>query len=105
MLSVLIRRLAQMIFVMLGISILFNVMGVANRFILWRIDAARVRAEHEIGLCFGPATTLGDIAAAAGPSSRPNHSHGKVSCGLASIVLPHKNRSPLLSRNASTCRT
>src|SRR5262249_9230035 len=46
----------------MGISILFNVMGVANRFILWRIDAARVRAEHEIALCFGPATTLGDIA-------------------------------------------
>lgn len=47
---------------MLGISILFNVMGVANRFILWRIDAARVRAEQEIALCFGPAATLGDIA-------------------------------------------
>jgi TRAP-type uncharacterized transport system substrate-binding protein len=46
----------------MGISILFNVMGVANRFILWRIDAARVRAEHEIALCFGPGATLGDIA-------------------------------------------
>lgn len=47
---------------MLGISILFNVMGVANRFILWRIDAARVRAETEIAHCFGPSFTLGDIA-------------------------------------------
>ena len=45
----------------MGISILFNLMGVANRFVLWRIDAARVKAEHEISLCFGPAATLGDI--------------------------------------------
>ena len=45
----------------MGISVLFNIMGVANRFALWRIDAARVRAEHEIGDCFGPAVTLGDI--------------------------------------------
>jgi TRAP-type uncharacterized transport system substrate-binding protein len=47
---------------MLAISILFNVMGVANRFVLWRIDVARVRAEQEIARCFGPAATLGDIA-------------------------------------------
>jgi hypothetical protein len=46
----------------MGVSILFNLMGVGNRFVLWRIDAARVRAEREIGDCFGPATTLGDIA-------------------------------------------
>jgi hypothetical protein len=46
----------------MGISILFNIMGIGNRFILWRIDAARVRAEHEIAHCFGPAMTLGDIA-------------------------------------------
>lgn len=44
------------------VSVLFNLMGVANRFVLWRIDAARVRAEQEIALCFGPAATLGDIA-------------------------------------------
>ncbi len=46
----------------MAVSILFNVMGVANRFVLWRIDAARVAAEHEIARCFGPAVTLGDIA-------------------------------------------
>jgi hypothetical protein len=43
------------------VSVLFNLMGVANRFVLWRIDAARVRAEHEIAHCFGPTATLGDI--------------------------------------------
>jgi hypothetical protein len=46
----------------MAVSVLFNLMGVANRFVLWRIDAARVRAEHEIALCFGPTATLGDIA-------------------------------------------
>jgi hypothetical protein len=46
----------------MGVSILFNAMGLANRFVLWRIDAARVKAEHEIAVCFGPAVTVGDIA-------------------------------------------
>src|SRR5207248_3047284 len=48
----------------MAVSVLFNLMGVGNRFLLWRIDAARVRAEREIELCFGAATTLGDIARA-----------------------------------------
>ncbi len=47
---------------LMGLSILFNVMGFGNRFALWRIDAARVHAEHEIADCFGPDTTPGDIA-------------------------------------------
>ena len=46
----------------LAVSVLFNLMGLANRFVLWRIDAARVHAEHDIASCFGPSTTLGDIA-------------------------------------------
>jgi TRAP-type uncharacterized transport system substrate-binding protein len=46
----------------MAVSILFNVMGVANRFLLWRIDAARVAAEHDIAHCFGEVATLGDIA-------------------------------------------
>ena len=37
-------------------------MGLGNRLVLWRIDAARVKAEQEIAVCFGAATTLGDIA-------------------------------------------
>lgn len=48
--------------VVMGVSILFNLMGVGNRFVLWRIDAARVKSENEIAHCFGPGTTLGDIA-------------------------------------------
>jgi hypothetical protein len=46
----------------MAVSVIFNLMGVGNRFVLWRIDAARVRAEREIAACFGPTTTLGDIA-------------------------------------------
>jgi hypothetical protein len=46
----------------MAVSVIFNLMGMANRFVLWRIDAARVRAEQEIAACFGPATTMGDIA-------------------------------------------
>ncbi|APR75667.1 Immunogenic protein [Minicystis rosea] len=46
----------------MGVSVLFNLMGVANRFVLWRIDAARVRAERDLGVCFGTTATLGDIA-------------------------------------------
>ena len=46
----------------MAVSVLFNLMGVANRFVLWRIDAARVRYEQEIEGCFGSSTTIGDIA-------------------------------------------
>ena len=46
----------------MGVSLLFNAMGFGNRFRLWRIDAARVKAEHELAQCFGPGATLGDIA-------------------------------------------
>src|SRR5262249_43239942 len=47
--------------VVMGVSILFNIMGFANRFRLWRIDASRVKAEQELARCFGPGTTLGDL--------------------------------------------
>jgi TRAP-type uncharacterized transport system substrate-binding protein len=47
---------------MLGVSVLFNALGLANRVVLWRIDAARVKAEQDIARCFGPGATLGDIA-------------------------------------------
>src|SRR6185437_2186195 len=46
----------------LAVSVLFNLMGIGNRFVLWRIDAARVHAEREIAACFGTSTTLGDIS-------------------------------------------
>lgn len=48
--------------VVMAVSLLFNAMGVGNRFRLWRIDAARVKAEQELAACFGEGATLGDIA-------------------------------------------
>jgi len=46
------------------VSLLFNAMGFGHRFRLWRIDAARVALEAELGKLFGPAATVGDIARA-----------------------------------------
>jgi hypothetical protein len=48
--------------VVMGVSVLFNVMGFGNRFRLWRVDAARVKADQDIAKLFGLGTTLGDIA-------------------------------------------
>ena len=65
--------LSNWVQVVMAVSVLFNVMGLANRFVLWRIDAARVKAEQEIAKSFGPSTTMGDIARAEpeGPLLRP----------------------------------
>ena len=48
----------------LAVSILFNAMGAASRFRLWRLDAARVRLEREIPLLVGPGHTVAEIAIA-----------------------------------------
>lgn len=52
---------ANWAYIVMGISLLFNVMGAGHRFRLWRIDDARVKLEAEIATLFGPTTTLGDI--------------------------------------------
>jgi hypothetical protein len=36
------------VYVMMTVSVIFNLMGVGNRFRLWRIDVARVRLEREL---------------------------------------------------------
>jgi TRAP-type uncharacterized transport system substrate-binding protein len=47
----------------LGISVLFNAMGLVNRFRLWRLDDARVRLEREIPRLFDhPRITVGEIS-------------------------------------------
>jgi hypothetical protein len=51
-------------YVVMAVSVLFNVMGLGHRFRLWRIDAARVTLETELATLFGSTTTLGDIARA-----------------------------------------
>lgn len=52
----------QLIF---GFSILFNLMGLAHRFQLWRIDAKRVEIEGEIPRFFALGITAGEIEAMA----------------------------------------
>ncbi len=55
---------ANWAYVVMGVSLLFNAMGFGHRFRLWRIDAARVALEAELGRLFGAAATVGDIARA-----------------------------------------
>ena len=45
-----------------GFSMLFSGMALANRFRLWRLDAQRVEIERGIPELFGPGVTVGDIA-------------------------------------------
>ncbi|MGD0524020.1 MAG: TAXI family TRAP transporter solute-binding subunit, partial [Polyangiaceae bacterium] len=52
---------ANWAYVVMAVSLLFNAMGAGHRFRLWRIDAARVKLESDLGHFFPPSTTLGDI--------------------------------------------
>jgi hypothetical protein len=45
--------ISNLVQLVMGVSILFNLMGLANRFILWRIDANRIAIEEEIEQVFG----------------------------------------------------
>lgn len=49
-----------MTFVM-GISVLFNVMSVLNRFRLWRLDTRRLKIERELRELFGGGITRGEL--------------------------------------------
>ncbi len=49
------------VYTVMGISILFHIMGFAHRFRLWRVDANRVNVEIRIGRVFGPTTTVDEI--------------------------------------------
>jgi TRAP-type uncharacterized transport system substrate-binding protein len=71
----------------MGLSILFNVMGFGNRFALWRIDVARVRAEHEIADCFGADTTPGDIARMVTHGEVPAGSQARASGGEIERII------------------
>jgi TRAP-type uncharacterized transport system substrate-binding protein len=52
---------ANWAYIIMGVSILFNVMNTGHRFRLWRIDDARVKLEAELAKLFGRGATLGDI--------------------------------------------
>jgi hypothetical protein len=53
---------ASWVQLILGISLLFNVKSLLNRFYLSRIDADRMRAESAMSPLFGPTITVQEIA-------------------------------------------
>jgi TRAP-type uncharacterized transport system substrate-binding protein len=68
----------------LGISVLFNAMGLMNRFRLWKLDDARVKIEQEIPRLFhNPRITVGEI-----PRSRPapGRAPGEVDHEVRSLI-------------------
>jgi TRAP-type uncharacterized transport system substrate-binding protein len=48
-------------YIVMAVSVLFNLMNVGHRFRLWRIDDARVKLETELATVFGLGATLADI--------------------------------------------
>jgi TRAP-type uncharacterized transport system substrate-binding protein len=62
---------ANWAYVVMAVSLLFNAMGAGHRFRLWRIDAARVKLEGELGHFFPPSTTLGDIQRTGPEKAKP----------------------------------
>jgi TRAP-type uncharacterized transport system substrate-binding protein len=61
---------ANWVYVVMGVSLLFNAMDFGHRFRLWRIDAARVALESRLAQAFGAAATVGDLARAAPDAAR-----------------------------------
>jgi hypothetical protein len=61
---------ANWVYVVMGVSLLFNAMDLGHRFRLWRIDAARVALEGRLAKVFGAAITVGDLARAAPDPAR-----------------------------------
>jgi hypothetical protein len=61
---------ANWVYVVMGVSLLFNAMNFGHRFRLWRIDAARVALESQLVSAFGGAATVADLARAAPDATR-----------------------------------
>ncbi len=56
--------LGNLVQILMAISVLFNLLNVANRFLLWRLDANRVDIESAVHALFGRAITAEEIALA-----------------------------------------
>ncbi|MBI5481505.1 MAG: hypothetical protein HY906_21790 [Deltaproteobacteria bacterium] len=67
----------------MGVSVLFNLMTFGHRFRLWRLDVARVRLESDIFRLFGPTTTLDDIRTLPAPDG---DSRAGILDGLARLI-------------------
>jgi hypothetical protein len=80
---------ANWAYVVMGVSILFNAMGAANRFRLWRIDAARVHIEDDVVRVFGKGVTLGDIEKLA-PASDARFADAAVLAEVRRLVADYE---------------
>ena len=68
----------------LGISVLFNAMGLVNRYRLWRLDDARVKIEQEIPRLFHhPQITVGEIARS---RPAPGRERGEIDQEVRSLI-------------------
>lgn len=54
--------LSNFMTLVMGISVLFNIMSILNRFRLWRLDTERSKIERELRELFGGGITRGEIA-------------------------------------------
>jgi TRAP-type uncharacterized transport system substrate-binding protein len=57
-----IMPLSNWIYAITAISLLFNAMGMWNKFLLWRLDARRVQIEEQVQAAFGATLTPREIA-------------------------------------------
>jgi hypothetical protein len=61
---------ANWVYIVMGVSLLFNAMTFGHRFRLWRVDAGRVALESRLAQGFGAAITVGDLARTAPDPAR-----------------------------------
>ena len=62
--------LGNLVQILMAISVFFNLLNVANRFLLWRVDANRVDIESGVHTLFGRSITAEEIALA---EMQPEH--------------------------------
>lgn len=77
---------ANWAYVVMGVSLLFNGMGLGHRFLLWRIDAGRVALEGQLGRVFGADTTIGELASSS-PSSERSEVSARVIAELTRLSV------------------
>ena len=88
---------ANWAYVVMGVSLLFNAMGFGHRFRLWRLDAARVDLESDLGKVFGPSFSIGDLAHASTEGMSPEQK-SRIEALIAQLdALANKSRRYSLS--------
>lgn len=86
--------LGNLVQILMAISVFFNLLNVANRFLLWRLDANRVDIESGVHALFGRPITAEEISLAA---LQPGHATDSVRAALDMLI-------DRLSRLGAKCR-